>query len=181
MATYLAKGATNTYFTVGSYYTPGDPLDTYHSTRAYMRFDLSGTGLSLGDITSVKLYVYPHYQQAGGVDISTLKSAISTDSNWGTTVDATEADWLSTAAHIEDTGVDLSTNGAYVSYTIDKNNIDLSGTLWLKILDEREGTTYTTSPRYTGIYSQDSASNKPYVEIITSDGTVYTFAGVCTN
>lgn len=166
--TYIANGTSST-ITCGNKYTVGRfGQETYDLTRGFYRFDLSSYGLTLASITSVTFNIYV-YNTAGTQNYK-LRSAISTDSNWGVAVNANAADFDSTTAHLEDTRSIGSTG--WKTFTVDKNNLDLSGTTWFRIAGVNENTTFTTN---ITTYSQDNATLKPYLEITTVDATGKTY------
>ena len=125
MATYKASttGATIPYGNFYEYHKPTIYQDTYSITRAFLRFNTSQITAALADIVSVKLKV-KFTQIAFNPAEMYLRSAISTDDNWGTALTAALADFASTIAHLEDT-VYVGSTG-WKEFNIDKNNLNLS-------------------------------------------------------
>lgn len=163
MATYITRTATTTN-SIGHSFSSGVPNDTYTNTRWYTSFDTSTITAALADITSVKLYV--NVTAITGTETYRCRTDDGTD-NWGTTVDASEADFNSTDTNLE-SDLSLSSTG-WKSFTINKNNLDLSGTTWVRLASVNESTQEVKS---LTIASQNNAtaSNRPYLEVVSSDG-----------
>jgi len=93
-----------------------------------------------------------------------LRSASSSETNWGTTIDGTEDDWDSTNSHQHDTDKAISSTG-WVSFQLDVAYLALgTGTTWFRVshTTENEQTIRNVSFRteeYTG------TSTDPYIEV----------------
>lgn len=91
-----------------------------------------------------------------------LYSSVTADDNWGATVEASEADWLSTNDNYHGS-VSISTTG-WKSIDVDTSVLDLSGDNWFHMRHTGEGTTDTAfgvfrTANYTG------TDYDPYLEI----------------
>ncbi len=145
----------------GNKFLSGRFSDTYTITRGFLKFDLSPYGLSLGDITAVELRTY-HTSLVGGSNSYRVRSAKSGDVVWGTTLDANATDFGSTKAHIEQTQTISSTG--WKSWTVNKNNLDLSGFTYFRMAISVENSTYT---RNTVFNTQEATSNKAILRVTT--------------
>lgn len=130
-------------------------------TRWFTVIDLTGSGLVLGDITSVKFRI----NVANLVSTGTYKLRHTTIflNSWQTTLDATQADHEST--NTNDEGNIAITSTGWKEWTVDKNHLNLNGKNWFRITLTAEGGAY----KQIGIRTQNSASNKPYLRIETQE------------
>ena len=167
MSTWLLRNGTATN-AIGHSNANAGFSDTYAITRYYQSFDTSTITASLTDITSVKFYVMVTANT--GTETYKCHSAISSDANWGATLVADLTDFTSTAAHLEDS---ISVGGTGVQYfDIDKNNLDLSGTTYFRIMSNGEANLPETKNMTIGSSSNSTVANRPYLEVTSSDGTV---------
>lgn len=178
MATYKKNDAL-TYLLVGNNRSTKSGMDTYQATRCYLRFDTSTITPSVSNITAVDLTMNME-SYSFNTDTVRAKSAKSTDTNWGTALTADGTDFSSTNAHNEGTA-DCSSTGTK-TFSIDKNNLDYSGTTWFRLsLENYEyNYYYNVVIRFS---SQDHATqaNRPKLVITyTVAGATYTQVLICT-
>jgi len=111
-------------------------------TRGYMRFDLSGSGEVEANISSVVLrirVVSVAFESA----VHVCRSATGVQANWGSALDATEADYTSTSANGHD---QLTISGTgFHNFSIDKTLIDWDGENWFRIATITGGVRSTTN------------------------------------
>lgn len=161
--TYLTRTATTTN-TVGHSYSTDGIFDTYAYTRFYTSFATSTITSILDDITSVTFNV--KVTSVTGTNTYRLRSDDGTD-NWGTSLSADAADFDSTDTYDEGS-LSIGSTG-WKSWSVDKNNLDLSGTTWYRLASccEEE-----QSIKVITIASQNNAtaSNRPYLEITYTTG-----------
>lgn len=147
----------------GRRFIAGGLNDTYQNTRAYLKFDLSASGLLLAQINAVALKVY-----AGAVygtpSIHRLRSGSVSD-NWGSVLQATEGDWASTDVNIEDEK--LVDAVAWYEFAVAKGNLNLSGLTYFRISDTSEG---EADYAYVSWTSQNAtaATYRPKLKITTN-------------
>ena len=150
---------------VGRDWSSKSGVDTYKYYRGYVKFDLSGAGLSVDDIATVVLRAYC-YSKNGADATHRLRSGSAGD-NWGATLTASEADFLSTDVNIEQ---DIPITGTgWKEWTVDKTHLDLAGWTYFRLADIGEGS-HTTS--YCIYYTQDNATNRPVLRITLVDPSV---------
>ncbi len=167
MSTWLLRNGTTTN-AIGHSNTTGGGSDTYVVTRYWNSFDTSTVTMVLADIATVELYVMVTAQTS--TDTYRCHSAISTDTNWGATLVADINDWTSTTAHLE-SNVAISSTGAK-SFSIDKNNIDLAGTTYIRLMSTTEGEMPGTRNITIGSSSNATVANRPYLKFTSTTGTV---------
>ena len=117
-------------------------------------------------LTSAKLWIYVT------AVTSTLNYYVDIDKgtyNWGTVVEANETDFSSTDT-IRQVATSIVSKG-WKSFDIDVDDISAE-TIWVRILGAHEDS--TTSQNIT-FASQNNATagNRPYLELVWSDGAVY--------
>jgi hypothetical protein len=166
MATYKAN-STFTYIITGNSYSERYGLATYGVTRAFVRFDTSTVTPPLADITAVDL-IMNCTTASGGGDTVLVRSANSGDTNWGTTITNTVGDFASTNAHAEGTANCTSTGTK--TFSINKNNLDLSGVTWFRFqLYTKEYGTNTSAVWFSSA-NHGTASLRPKLRITYSSG-----------
>lgn len=168
-----SKDNTGSNITVGNKFVKGKFGDTYTLTRGFLKFDLSSWGLILSEIASVNLKI--NVGTVVGSQTYNLRSA-TTSNNWGTTLDATQTDFESTNTNLEYSQI-ISTTGIK-TFTVNKNNLDLSGFNYFRLAGTNENTTITTNITFN---SQNSSTNKPYLEFVMLDGgkfKIFPHAGI---
>jgi len=138
-------------------------VDTYTLYRSYFKFDLSALGLVVGDIDTVVFRVYCSFI-VGAISTHRLRSTTTVD-NWGTILEASEADWASTNAYNEDENT-ISVLEWY-EFAVDKTHLDLSGTTYFRISDIEENGLVDSLVYYA---SQNAASNRPVLRITLRTG-----------
>jgi hypothetical protein len=150
----------------GHIYQSKAGTDTWTTNRFCTKFDTSTVIPTIDQITSVKLYL--KVTAVTGTDNYILTSGISTTSNWGVAVNATNEDFISTADTSE--GTTSASSTGWKSWAIDKNNLDLAGETWFKL---KGSTEYQASTINITFASQGNATagDRPYLEI------TYTVAG----
>jgi hypothetical protein len=97
---------------------------------------------------------------------SRVRTAQSGDTNWGASLDASSADYLSTSQDLQE---DKNVSGTgWVEYTIDPATVDWGNDLWVRIADTNEASkTYTQM-----IIHSNTGTNKPQLVItVTADET----------
>lgn len=121
-----------------------------------------------------RFWAYCQSVSGGGATVR-LRTANSTDSNWGTTIDGTEADWGSTATNLEDE-ISVTSTG-WKSWNVDTANLALgTGTTWFRLADTAENSMNTKnaifrSEEYSG------TTYDPYLEIYEeADANIQTLA-----
>ena len=149
MATYITRTATTTN-SIGHSYSSGVPNDTYANSRWYTSFVTSGITIALADIDTVKLFI--RVTALTGTETYRCRTDKGTD-NWGNTVDASEADFNSTDTNSED-DLSISSTG-WKSFDINKNNLDLAGTTWVRLSSVNEDAQEVKSLTFA---SQDNAT-----------------------
>ena len=141
---------------------------TFTQRRGYMQFDMSGEGLSLGDVDFVKLHNYCHVVFNAGHEYF-VRSADSGDANWGPTLVAANPDFVSTAAHLEDSKT-ISGTGAKI-WDVDKNNIDFSGITYARITSKAPGNGSNNRTQYR-TQNYGTASQRPFLRFTLAAGGV---------
>lgn len=114
-------------------------------------------------VISATLYAYAYLLSGGGTTVHCQTDDGSGD-NWGAAVNATQADFESTNTYSESSTA--CTSVGWHSWTIDPAHVPLGGTLYVRLrsLDEN-----TTTSKFTQFYSQNNATNKPYLELVIQD------------
>ena len=149
----------------GHIYQSKSGTDTFTTNRFLTKFLTSDITALLADITSVSLFI--KVTAVAGSDDYILTSGKSTDSNWGASIVAGEADFISTADHTEDTLTIASTG--WKEFSIDKNNLDLSGETWFKIKNTSEGETASKNITFAS-QGNTTAGDRPYLKIVSGAG-----------
>lgn len=167
MSTWLLRNGTATN-SVGHNNTTNGITDTYANTRYWNSFDTSTVTMALGDIATVEFYIM--VTANSGTETYKCHSAISTDANWGATLVADNNDWTSTAAHLE-SSLSIGSTGAK-SFSIDKNNVDLSGTTYIRLMSNGEATMPETRSITFGSTNNATAANRPYLKFTSTSGAV---------
>ena len=143
-------------------------INTFTQRRCYMKADMSSEGLSVGDVDFVKLHTHCHVV-FNGTHTYLMKSADSGDANWGATLAASAADFVSTTAHAEDS-LSIGSTGAKI-WDMDKNNIDFSGITYFRLTSLTPGIGTNNRTQYrTENYSV--ASQRPFLRFTLLDLTV---------
>lgn len=164
MAISYSVDSTGTTMRSGHRYTSGLFNDTYNNSRAFMKFDLSGAGLSVDGIESIELRTYVS-AVFGGQESHRLRSAIDPN-GWGAVLEATAADFTSTATNIEVSSKAISSTG-WQAWSCNKNNLDLTGFTYYRISAIHENDkTY----RYADFSTQNAAGNHPVLRITLTSG-----------
>jgi hypothetical protein len=144
-------------------YSANTPIgrDTYSMLRGFIRFNTSTITALLADITAVKL----KFRVLGlsfNSSYAQAYSALSSDSNWATALAATVEKFASTFANIE--GSVLITGTGNYELDINKNNLDLGGTTWMRLCSSYE---YSQSNSVISIASENNTTvaYRPYLEV----------------
>jgi len=164
MAISYKKNDTNTSIAFGNTYSVRLGFGTYILTRAFMKFDLSAQGLTVADVESATLNIKISAVSFNNCDVC-CKSAISTDDNWGATLDASQADFEGTAAHLEDTISLTTTFTGWKSFDIDINNLDFAGTTYFKLCSSLENTTTNGGVTFAS-QNNGTAADRPYLQLV---------------
>lgn len=140
---------------------------TFNTRRGFLRFDLSGAGIS--GIASAQLILVCTSTVGGGGDILLL-SAQDPD-GFGTTLDATEADFISSNTYEEST-VSVTSTGTK-TWTIDPAHISVSGITYFRLSLVGE---YGEVPINNGaLFNSQNAgtpANRPILRLVLSSGQV---------
>lgn len=173
MSTWLLRNAATTN-TVGHNNKTTGIIDTFANTRYYNSFDTSTVTMALGDIATVELIV----KVTANVGTETYKchSAISSDANWGATLVADNNDWTSTAAHLE-SSLSIGSTGVK-SFSIDKNNIDLSGTTYIRLMSSAEAVVPDTKSITIASTNNATAADRPFLRFTSTSGAVQDIIGI---
>jgi hypothetical protein len=164
---YSVNKAAGTF--VVSYRATGPVLGiyTYTQRRGFLPFDLSAEGISPDSIESAQL-ILQCVTLVGGTSSIQLHSAIDPD-GFGTTLQATNADWASSDTYLEDTE-SITSTGQY-TWTIDPSHIDTTGVTYFRLRQEGEGGSAIFFKSAT-FNSTTAASNKPILRLVLASGQV---------
>lgn len=141
---------------------------TYNQRRAFLPFNLLATGLSVGDIDTATL-IFTVATTTGGGCLARIKSANNTN-GFGATLDASNADWSSTAQHTEG-DVLVNATGVY-SLAVAPANLDFTGTMYYRIMNSEEGASSTYNQGFTLSSTTAAEPNRPILRLVTFSGQV---------
>lgn len=152
--------------------TAGVPNDTYIHRRIFMKGDLTTSGITLAQVDYVELPMVVTSIVGSGDDHS-LYSSTSSESNWGATLQATQADYVSTVAagHLLQTQSVTSTG--VITWTCDKTLMDFAGMNYFAIksitaqLGDNDGAIY-------GSQNNATPSNRPVLRIVLLNTQIIT-------
>lgn len=157
MTTYTKDSTAVTFFS-GTTFTSGSPNDTYVTRRGFMRFDTS----TISRVRTKKAALLLNVTAvSGGTQNHTIRTDAAT--GWGTTLDATQADFESTTTAAGD-DVSITSNAKY-RFRIPKAQLNYSGTTWFKLKKSNESEAATKTIR---VSSQNNATpaNRPALEVV---------------
>lgn len=140
---------------------------TFTQRRSYMKFDMSGEGLSLGDVDYVQLHTYCH-SVFGGTHSYFLRHSLDPN-GWGTTLEANQADFVSTADNLQDT-LSIGSTGWKI-WDVDKNDLDFTDWNYFRITTASPGVGSNNS---AGFRTQNygTASQRPFLRFTLVSGAV---------
>jgi len=140
---------------------------TYVQRLAFMGFDLSSSGITLGQVDFAELILRCVATVGGG---NTLIVTSASDPNgFGATLSASNADWASTVINSEGT-VDVFATGQYI-IPVNKANIDFSGVTYYRLMNfnEGDGAPYQTGATFNSV---TATSNKPILRLTLFSGQI---------
>lgn len=99
--------------------------------------------------------------------------------NWGASLVAADADFESTKEYEAAADVEVTSTG-WISFDLDVANMDVNGTLYVRLQDMNYGAQSTESITFASA-NNATAGDRPYLEItVTSDAQyVHTWTCVC--
>lgn len=157
----------------GNKYVTGWPSDTLTNTRFFTKFLMTGYGLTVAKIISIKYYV--KVTTITGLDSGFPYILRSSQTGWGSTLEGNQADYQSTSNNIESSNWLIDSTGWHYCLC-NKNNFNLAGYTYLRIATSLELSGYS---RVLNIATYESG-NKPYLEILTRGGQkfrIYSIGG----
>ena len=131
---------------------------TFTQRRGYMKFDMSGEGLTLGDVDFVKLHTYCH-SVFGGTHSYILRHELD-PGGWGAALAASEADFISTNANLQDT-LSIGSTGTKI-WDVDKNDIDFTDVNYLRITSTAPGVGSNNRAQFR-TQNYGTASQRPFL------------------
>lgn len=140
---------------------------TYNTRRGFLKFDL--TGLGVGGIEAAQLLLVCATVIGGGQTIK-LRSATG-GAGFGTTLDATSADFQSTLTYDEgDTAV---TSTGLKTWTIDPTHIDTNGVndFRLQCLLEQEPSPFSQGVTFAS-QENGTVANRPILRLTLTSGQI---------
>lgn len=163
-----------TTLSVGHTYVVTSPNKTFSNTRTYMKFDMSSQGLAVGDVASVQLRMYCTAVSGGSQNVHCRSS----QTGFGTTLEATEADYLSTSTNIEGE-LDIGSTG-YHYFDINKNNLTFSSWNYFRLASHAENSTGANQSLTFGSQTNSTTAYRPLLIFTLSSGAyVYVWSCVC--
>lgn len=143
----------------------------YNQRRAFWPFDLTGSGLSAGDVELAELILVCTIIVGGGNDMI-LTSAIGAN-GFGALLEATNGDWASTVTNLEDTLL-VNATGTY-TFSVNPANLDYTGVNYFRLKNAADdGMDSEDAPYQTGasFSSANASSNKPILRLTLRSGQV---------
>lgn len=164
--TYTTSTVSNTF--VANYRAVGPDgagQFQFNQRRAFLSFDLTGSGLSLSLVTGADLILVCESLVGGGCPVR-VTSAVDPN-GWGLILDATNADWASTDDNVEGI-VSVTATGLY-TIPVNIMNINFSGVTYYRLMNDEEGASaaYNQGARF---FSRNAGtpSNRPILRIHSS-------------
>lgn len=165
--TYVLYPTSNTKPTMrsGCKFVEDSPVgnDTYTSTRAFVKFDLSPYGLVLSTIDTVDLIAYAATVFGSGIEHKLYSDTVV--DNWGATLTGIQADFDSTGTNSEDTNL-VDATGEW-TFSVNPSNLNLSGTTYFRIACLEENSDLY---EYVDWRTQNHASNHPVLRVTLKSG-----------
>jgi len=157
MTTYAADSTSVTFF-VGTNFTSGSPNDTYITRRGFTRYTTS----SLNSLRVKKSRLTFNISAVTGGS-QTHALLVDNSAGWGTTLDATQADFESTTTPTGDVNTISST--AKYSWRVPKQLLNYTGQTWFKLKKNDESEQGTKTIR---VSSQNNATpaNRPILTVV---------------
>jgi hypothetical protein len=148
--------------------------ETYRFTqqRAFIPFNLPAAGIAAGMVASA-LLILRCTAVVGGSCPARAQTAIEPN-GFGTTLDATNADWASSDTWNEEL-VGVNATGVW-EWDIDPTHLNYTGTSYIRIFDEDElggggGAPYQTAASFNS-QNAGTPSNRPILRLTLTSGQV---------
>lgn len=141
----------------------------FNLRRAFTSFDLSAAGIAAGTVESAQLILNCTAIVGGSCPVQLMSDSAT---GWGTTLDATHDDWISTRANVEDTLV-VSSTGSGKTWNVNPNNLSYTGRTWFSLWNTDEGISapYQTSATFS-TKEAGTPANRPILRLTLRSGQV---------